>query len=541
MLALLPLPAFVLATTLATVLPFVPPGKGIGAGSPPSIGGEPWFEIDKWIGTPNQSGDFGNAISWWGDRVLIGAPDDGPPPATWGAAYVLAYDGSAWVQEARLSHPIWLVMNLGAIVSLHGDTAAVGTGDFLGMSSAHVFARHGTTWTLEADLPLSAGSPANDFGASLSLGADLLVVGAPLEYSGGVRSGAVFAYTRAGTLWSEEALLGPPVPDWGDAFGTDVCLSGNTLAVGAPDEYPAGAVYLYERHGTQWTLQTRIPHPDPQVGDSFSGPLCFDGDTLLIGNTDYSPGMWSSGAAYVFVTDGSSWTQQARLTASDGERTDYFGCSVSLSGDTAAIGAWGKNDGATDAGAAYVFERTGSAWQERAKFNSPEVNPLYDHFGRAVAVQGDVVLVGSPGEETDQGAVYVYSSHPLARAVFRNDSYDSNPPRFVAARPILGANWIATVDNTGSNNILAGVQGYVNPLELYLPVADAYLLVDLLSPGGELLHLAPAFGDHLVTFQIPIPLDAALMGFRLSVQGGGFGGGDGTNLHNAYDLMLGYE
>ena len=127
----------------------------------------------------------------------------------------------------------------------------------------------------------------------------------------------------------------------------------------------------------------------------------------------------------------------------------------------------------------------------------------------------------------------------LAWAFFRNDAAGSNAEGFTASPPILGEDWIAAVDNTGTGHFAAGIMGYADPLEQYLPEADDFLLIDPLSPGGELLHIAPAFGYDVVTFVLAVPDDPALVGFTLSVQGAGFGGSGGTSLHNAIDLFLG--
>ncbi len=136
-------------------------------------------------------------------------------------------------------------------------------------------------------------------------------------------------------------------------------------------------------------------------------------------------------------------------------------------------------------------------------------------------------------------ALHVYET-PLASATFRNDLESANPAGYSAAAPGLGGVWTATVDNTGTGNFIAGVMAYSDPLELYLPRADGHLLIDPTSPDGELLQLPPAYGYGVVSFSAEIPEDVALIGFALSTQGAGLGGGGGTNLHNAFDLIAGY-
>ncbi len=173
-----------------------------------------------------------------------------------------------------------------------------------------------------------------------------------------------------------------------------------------------------------------------------------------------------------------------------------------------------------------------------------------DMFGRDVAFLGDVnddgtddLLVGAPGHTkfTEwMGRALLRFGYQTALAAFRNDSAGTNLAGYEATAPVMGEDWRATVDNTGTGNFVAGVMGFERPLELYLPGADDFLLMDPLSPGGELLGLPPAFGHGAVTFAVPIPRDPALAGFALSTQGAGLGGGGGTNLHNAYDLVIGH-
>ena len=151
---------------------------------------------------------------------------------------------------------------------------------------------------------------------------------------------------------------------------------------------------------------------------------------------------------------------------------------------------------------------------------------------------GDADVIELQAEEP-VSQVRWFANDATASAVFRNDVAGTNATGYVASAPLLGRDWMATVNNAGTGNFLAGVLGFAEPLELFLPTTGDYLLVDPLSPGGELLHLPPAYGYGQVTFVVAIPNDPALMGTRLSTQAAGFGGGTGTTLHNAYDLFVG--
>ena len=126
----------------------------------------------------------------------------------------------------------------------------------------------------------------------------------------------------------------------------------------------------------------------------------------------------------------------------------------------------------------------------------------------------------------------------VARALFRNDALGANPAGYAAAAPRIGQTWTASVDNTGTGNTLAAVLGFGTPLELVVP-AWGTVLVNVFDPAGELLALPAGAGAGSVAFSGPVPNDASLLGFTLSTQGLGFGGGAGVTLHDAYDLVVG--
>ena len=146
----------------------------------------------------------------------------------------------------------------------------------------------------------------------------------------------------------------------GDSFGTYVSVDGDTAVIGARNDddngHNSGAVYVFVRNGGVWTEQQKLLASDGVAGDQFGWSVSVDGNTAVIG----APFAEGDGAAYVFVRNGSVWSEQQKLFASDGLAVD-FGWSVSVDGDTAVIG----DDEAHDyTGAAYVFVRSGGVWSE---------------------------------------------------------------------------------------------------------------------------------------------------------------------------------
>ncbi|HEX2678031.1 MAG TPA: EGF domain-containing protein [Polyangiales bacterium] len=338
----------------------------------------------------------------------------------------------------------------GAIaLSADGNTLAIGaTGEdggsagvngavnnAVGSSGAvYVFTRSGSGWAQQAYIKASNPGGTDWFGESVSLSADgnTLAVGADNEGSAGVGvnpaaqgddsttgAGAVYVFTRSGSTWSQQAYIKATNTGANDAFGFATALSGdgNTLAVGAYGEASngtpsdnslsyAGAVYVYTRSGTTWTSQAYLKASDVASSQQFgiSVALSGDGTTLAAGANGRSN---YTGAAYVFVRSGNSWSEQQILTASNAEAQDSLGFMVRLSndGNTLAAGAYGE-DGPSNAtsasGAAYVFVRSGTSWSEQAYLRASNAEAS-DNFGRRVAISGsgDVVVVTAYNEDSN--------------------------------------------------------------------------------------------------------------------------------------------
>jgi len=148
-----------------------------------------------------------------------------------------------------------------------------------------------------------------------------------------------------------------------DVFGTSCAISGDTVVIGARSADSdtganSGAAYVFVRSGSSWLQQAKLTAGDGASGDQFGNSVAISGDTLVVGAyLDDDAGM-DSGSAYVFVRSGSSWLQQAKLTAGDGAATDIFGSSVAISGDTAVVGAYLDDDAGMDSGSAYIYQST---------------------------------------------------------------------------------------------------------------------------------------------------------------------------------------
>lgn len=253
------------------------------------------------------------------------------------------------------------------------------------------------------------------FGSAVALSGTRIAVGAPRDDSPlKSNAGSVSVFDRQGDgSWLPSAKLVPADPGTNHQMGFSVALEGDTLFAGAHQDstfagFFAGSVYRYERQGDgTWLLQEKLVASDAAALALFGNSIALSGNTLLVGapGTVVS-GQANVGAAYVFERQASgAWHEVAKLTASDGAGQDNFGFSVALSSGRAVVGAYGDDHAAgVDAGSAYVFERQGSgAWLQVAKLTASG-SAAGDWFGRAVAIDGDLVIVGAPFDDTGAGS-----------------------------------------------------------------------------------------------------------------------------------------
>ena len=333
---------------------------------------------------------------------------------------VFVYDWTATTQQAKVqSSDIAAGDYLSYSVAIDGGTMVAGahkeaTGG-AEAGAAYVFTRSGTTWSQQAKLVASDPQVYDNFGYSVAIDGDTIVVGAYFEDTGAANAGAAYVFTRSGTSWSQQAKIQTSDALSGDQFGQSVSIDGDTIVGGTPfldtGGTNAGAAYVFTRSGTTWSQQAKIQSSDIQLNDNFGISVAIDGDTMVAGARYESTGGTSAGAAYVFTRSGTSWSQQAKIQASDIAAYDNFGISVAIDGDTVVVGAYFEDTGGTSAGAAYVFTRSGTTWSQQAKIQASDVQ-LGDLTGHSVAIDGDTMVVGAYKEDTgasDAGAAYVFT------------------------------------------------------------------------------------------------------------------------------------
>jgi hypothetical protein len=315
----------------------------------------------------------------------------------------------------------------GSAVAISGDTAVVGAPyDTVGANyhqgSVYVFTRSGNNWTQQAQLFASNGSAGDEFGWSVAIDGDTIVVGADAyDVFANTDQGTAYVFTRSGTTWTQQAQLFANDGSGTDRdyFGVSVAVKGDTAIVGAyMDDYlfniNQGSAYVFVRSGTTWSLQQHLIPADGASVDEFGSSVALEGETAVVGAWSKTVGPnVQQGAAYVFVRGGTVWTQQGKLTAADGQARDFLGGSVAVSGDTVVVGAdWHDVIGQTNQGAAYVFVRTGTTWSQQQQLTGSD-SAANDEFGRSVAISGDTIAIGSWLHDVsglaDQGTAYSFT------------------------------------------------------------------------------------------------------------------------------------
>ncbi len=381
---------------------------------------------------------FGTSVAISGDTIVVGAPtEDGDSSSAMGAynnnvsnagaAYVFVRNGTSWSQQAYLkasNADTGISDNFGQAVSISGDTVVVGA--------------------------FGEASSATGVNSNQAL-------------NNALNAGAAYVFTRSSTTWSQQAYLKASNTQTGDNFGISVAISNNTIVVAARSEdgddsgtqNSSGAVYIFQRNGTSWSQQALLRADNAGSGDVFGFSLGISGNTIVVGargEKSTSTGInfadndngSAVGAVYIFQRSGLTWAQQARIKPSFTNNSDFFGQSVAISGETLVVGAIGESSDATGingeadnnnssgSGAAYVFTRRNGIWQQHSFIKASNSDDNWK-TGSSVAVFGDLVVTGAREESSDaigingdqnntnasdSGAVYVFNDISLSKRQF---------------------------------------------------------------------------------------------------------------------------
>lgn len=381
---------------------------------------------------------FATSIALDGDTLVVGAALEdsaatgvngdqaNDAAADSGAAYVFVRRAGQWAQEAYLKPTNTKARDyFGSAVAISGDTLAIGAGrqdtrslrqEGATAGSVYVFTRSNGVWSQQAELrPTNVNSP-DAFGSALALQKDTLVVGAGLDGGVLVATGAAYVFTRSGSNWSAPLRITPREPHTFSLFGSQVAVSGDTLAITAQEDGATtargGAVYMFTRNGDRWIEQQRLVQDPQSEAALFGFSVALRGDLLVAGapHLDAQNSNAPPGTVSVFERSGDRWAQTALLKNPLDARNDQFGYSVSLGDGVLGIGATYENGSsrglggdptqqdARRSGAAYLFAKTPEGWKFSTYLKASNTG-ADDNFGGTIALSNGTVAVGALTED----------------------------------------------------------------------------------------------------------------------------------------------
>lgn len=394
-----------------------------------TLGGADWTVDDSFDdGNLHATEGFGMGVAASGSTLVVGAPVAyGPGSETsGGAAYVFTKSAGTWTSGAALystsTRPGWF----GGAIALDQSTLLVGAAqDDDGLGAVYVYGA--PDWAQAARLTSSSGGQ-YAFGSAVAIGGAWAAVGEPGAFLQTVPpqvAGAVHLYTGSGSTWTDAGVLAPSAGHVGDEFGLSLAMSGDTLIVGAPladdgIESEAGLAYVFVRTGSTWTEQARLEAPVPAAQAGFGVAVAIVGDTAVVGAGGVLEGFSDRGAAYAFHRSGSDWSVQATLAPAE-DTTGAYGHAVAISSDEATITV-GMPHTMDGSGRAFTFHRSAGDWLEGAMLQGSAGATTYDAFGLAIAFDGSDAFVGAPYDGVG-GAVYGFG---VGDAIFAG-SFEAPP------------------------------------------------------------------------------------------------------------------
>ena len=367
---------------------------------------------------------FGVSVDLSGDTAVSGAMGAQGDAVASGAALVYVRDGASWIRQATLFDPAAAAnAYFGHAVAIDGDTIVVGAPGGptqYGPGSAYVYVRSNGAWSLQQHIFAADGSMLDQFGYSVALSGDTLLIGAPSDSPGTpYGQGSAYVYTRTNGIWSQQAKFTETTPTIAHYFGSRVALQGDTALVGASaaNAY-RGVVEVFVRNEGQWSRQARLVAADGEAGDQFGAAIAIHGDTAAIGAfLDDVDGQQWKGSTHVFSRSNGEWTLQQQLLLDDSGEMPQFGLGVDMDADDLLIGARYETIETPDQGAVVHYRRDGGLWVRQQKFGASD-GTSYDAFGHALALSGDHIIVGAYTEEPNgmpglyAGAIYLYRQAP---------------------------------------------------------------------------------------------------------------------------------
>jgi len=389
---------------------------------PETLYSNDWSEVQKITAADGNAHDeFGISVDIAHNVVIIGAKGDDVFGYSSGSAYIFSKSDGGWQQTRKLIASDGAAVDyFGYSVGVFGNTAIIGAvgDDDLGISSgaAYLFENIDGTWSQTMKLHAYDGAAMDEFGASVAIAEDVMIISSDYDDD---QMGSAIVYTKSNGAWSWAAKLRASDRAVYDHFGYSVSISADIAVVGAPNDDDNGAnsgsAYIYWKNGEYWPMKVKLCPLDGAAGDEFGTSVSNTSEIVVIGAPSDDDQGFSSGSVYIFEKISGNWIQTAKLTPSDGQQGNLFGGSVSISGLQVVVGARNDNDKGSYSGSAYVFEKKETGWLQTSKLTASD-GADSDHFGQTVSIFDDTAIIGANCDDdkgVDSGSAYFFNSTPI--------------------------------------------------------------------------------------------------------------------------------
>ncbi|MBL4659584.1 MAG: hypothetical protein JKY19_04450 [Alcanivoracaceae bacterium] len=356
-------------------------------------------------------------LCFWGNDIFVGSNNEDSHGNNAGSVYVYEKPTTVWLQTQKLLAQSGVVdQNLGNAVSISGNRAIIGaegdTENGVDSGAAYVFEYNAGTWGFTTKILPNDGNFNLKFGHDVSLDGDRVIISslAIVSLVLGSYGGSAYIFDLTNGSWNQTVKL---VGDDDQFYGDSVSLFGDRAVVGDTGDTVngsnSGLVYVYDLISGNWLESFQLIPNDgfPQV--QFGQSLSLSNDRLLVGSGIKATGF--GGSAYIFDFNLGVWSQTDKLEAFGLTGDEHFGAAVSLSAGRSLVGAYSdiNNNTGVTAGAAYIFEVTGSSWNQVAKIYSSD-GEIGDLFARSIFLQDNRAVIGVPGDNdngTDSGSAII--------------------------------------------------------------------------------------------------------------------------------------
>lgn len=388
--------------------------------------------LQQVLGPEPPNSQFGDAVAVDGDTAVVAAPF-----WTYGEHFshgrlaVYTFSNGVWELDTVLltedNHP---GLRLGASVAIDGDVILAGAPGAIvnGINqhgAAYLFRRVDGQWQQEAKLVADEPTNGSSFGLRVAVSGDRALVSAETRnVAGQNNAGVAYAFRRGDNGWEQEARLEPAVAVGSGRFSAALALSGDYAVIAAPlaaleGLANAGAVYVFEHDGTDWSQTQRVAAATPAAHQQFGHAVGLDGERFAVGAPrTVVDNVAFTGAAYIFEQQDNGWEETAMLVAGDSGSNEQYADAVSLDGDRLLVGASrASSGGIAQAGAAYLYELDDS-WQQVARLGPTDpAMSEYANFAKTVGLSGDRIAIGQPGldvhgDYAPVGAAYFFVPLP---------------------------------------------------------------------------------------------------------------------------------